>query len=263
MQVFVTYLIPFAFLNVIRVASLSPIDAKLAQVEEFQPISQLIYGSRGCYTQTNIESRKRYTVDAFRTLAHSIEHRRPPPHQERGSESSRNRTNAITQRVTRRRQTRSRRHIRPPELNEEEEEEVDNNIENGDDNEDDEYYDEHDEHEEHEEEEDEDEENEEIVKKRKKKDRKSTRVTRSQRVLRSSQSAGVATSISPPVSPKQLDNGKNRDSDEQGEQSESEEPMEEFSFERCQELERDYWRNLTYNPPYYGADIPGRIIIVL
>ncbi|RFU33611.1 hypothetical protein B7463_g2750, partial [Scytalidium lignicola] len=34
---------------------------------------------------------------------------------------------------------------------------------------------------------------------------------------------------------------------------------EEFSPERCEELERVYWKTLTYAPPLYGADMPGSL----
>ncbi|KUJ08513.1 uncharacterized protein LY89DRAFT_599604 [Mollisia scopiformis] len=34
---------------------------------------------------------------------------------------------------------------------------------------------------------------------------------------------------------------------------------EEFSQERCDELERIYWKTLTYAPPLYGADMPGTL----
>ena len=32
-----------------------------------------------------------------------------------------------------------------------------------------------------------------------------------------------------------------------------------YSKERCQELERAYWKTLTYAPPLYGADMPGSL----
>ncbi|KAI6710200.1 hypothetical protein JHW43_007278 [Diplocarpon mali] len=34
---------------------------------------------------------------------------------------------------------------------------------------------------------------------------------------------------------------------------------EDFSKERCDELERNYWKTLTYAPPLYGADMPGTL----
>lgn len=34
---------------------------------------------------------------------------------------------------------------------------------------------------------------------------------------------------------------------------------EEYSPERCEELERAYWKTLTYAPPLYGADMPGSL----
>lgn len=34
---------------------------------------------------------------------------------------------------------------------------------------------------------------------------------------------------------------------------------EDFSPERCQELEKHYWKSLTYNNPLYGADMPGSL----
>ena len=33
----------------------------------------------------------------------------------------------------------------------------------------------------------------------------------------------------------------------------------EFTKERCEELERAYWKTLTYAPPLYGADMPGTL----
>ncbi|RKP09180.1 JmjC domain, hydroxylase-domain-containing protein, partial [Thamnocephalis sphaerospora] len=119
------------------VAALPEVESKLAAVSEFKPIGQHIFGSRGSYTQTNIESRKRYTVDSFRELAESETYRRPPPpsHKEGPKESDCSRADADAKSKT--------------------------------------------------------------------------------------------------------------DCD--------------FSVARCQELERVYWRNLTYNPPLYGADIPGSL----
>jgi len=35
--------------------------------------------------------------------------------------------------------------------------------------------------------------------------------------------------------------------------------QEEWSIERCQELETSYWRSLTFNNPLYGADMPGSL----
>jgi hypothetical protein len=32
-----------------------------------------------------------------------------------------------------------------------------------------------------------------------------------------------------------------------------------YSAERCEELERAYWKTLTYAPPLYGADMPGSL----
>ncbi|KAK0119885.1 hypothetical protein ONS95_011315 [Cadophora gregata] len=34
---------------------------------------------------------------------------------------------------------------------------------------------------------------------------------------------------------------------------------EDYSQERCDELERNYWKTLTYAPPLYGADMPGTL----
>jgi hypothetical protein len=34
---------------------------------------------------------------------------------------------------------------------------------------------------------------------------------------------------------------------------------EDYSPERCEELERAYWKTLTYAPPLYGADMPGSL----
>jgi hypothetical protein len=34
---------------------------------------------------------------------------------------------------------------------------------------------------------------------------------------------------------------------------------EDYSKERCEELERAYWKTLTYAPPLYGADMPGSL----
>lgn len=34
---------------------------------------------------------------------------------------------------------------------------------------------------------------------------------------------------------------------------------EEFTPERCAELERHYWKSLTFNSPLYGADMPGSL----
>ncbi|KAI9795944.1 MAG: hypothetical protein M1833_006592 [Piccolia ochrophora] len=33
----------------------------------------------------------------------------------------------------------------------------------------------------------------------------------------------------------------------------------EFTPERCEELEKNYWKSLTYNSPLYGADMPGSL----
>jgi hypothetical protein len=133
------------------VAALPDIEPKLEQVGEFKAISQHIFGSRGSYTQTNIESRRRFTVESFRDLAESDIYRRPPAAAERGRQST-----STTEKT------------------------------------------------------------------------------------RSSRTADNADKIETrrPLAVTELDD--------------------DFTIERCRELERFYWRNLTYNPPYYGADIPGK-----
>jgi hypothetical protein len=35
--------------------------------------------------------------------------------------------------------------------------------------------------------------------------------------------------------------------------------QDEYTQERCQELERSYWKSVTYNSPLYGADMPGSL----
>lgn len=35
--------------------------------------------------------------------------------------------------------------------------------------------------------------------------------------------------------------------------------VDEYTPERCEELERGYWKTLTYAPPLYGADMPGTL----
>jgi len=35
--------------------------------------------------------------------------------------------------------------------------------------------------------------------------------------------------------------------------------LEEYSAERCQELEENYWKTITYGTPMYGADMPGSL----
>jgi len=37
------------------------------------------------------------------------------------------------------------------------------------------------------------------------------------------------------------------------------EDVHEYTKERCEDLERAYWRTLTYNSPLYGADMPGSL----
>ncbi|KAF2462392.1 hypothetical protein BDY21DRAFT_13629 [Lineolata rhizophorae] len=37
------------------------------------------------------------------------------------------------------------------------------------------------------------------------------------------------------------------------------EGVEEYTLERCKELEEQYWKSLTYAPPMYGADMPGSL----
>ncbi|KAI9595406.1 JmjC domain, hydroxylase-domain-containing protein [Syncephalis fuscata] len=200
------------------VASLPSIDAKLTLVEEFQPIVQHIFGSRGCYTQTNIESRKRYTVDAFRALAKSTDHRRPLPHQERGAKTGQSRgVTGNSRKTTRRGRTRCQRRTSPSKSNDGSVFQDKDHNENSNNN---------------------------------------------KRSLRSFQSNNTTASISPPASPSQRNAAVSTDPEDQESNSDDNsdhEQMESFLPERCQELERDYWRNLTYNPPLYGADIPGSL----
>ena len=35
--------------------------------------------------------------------------------------------------------------------------------------------------------------------------------------------------------------------------------QDEYTAERCEELERHYWKSITYNNPLYGADMPGSL----
>lgn len=35
--------------------------------------------------------------------------------------------------------------------------------------------------------------------------------------------------------------------------------QDEYTPERCEELERSYWKSITYNSPLYGADMPGSL----
>ena len=35
--------------------------------------------------------------------------------------------------------------------------------------------------------------------------------------------------------------------------------QDEYTSERCDELERSYWKSITYNSPLYGADMPGSL----
>jgi hypothetical protein len=38
---------------------------------------------------------------------------------------------------------------------------------------------------------------------------------------------------------------------------------EDYTVEYCKELERNYWRNLTFVPPMYGADMSGKSAIFI
>ncbi|KAF9931640.1 hypothetical protein BGZ65_004793 [Modicella reniformis] len=57
--------------------ALPDLSERLAQVRIKTPIIQHIRGTKGIYTQTNIESRKTYTVAEFKTLSLDSDHRPP------------------------------------------------------------------------------------------------------------------------------------------------------------------------------------------
>ncbi|KAF9897135.1 hypothetical protein BX616_006132, partial [Lobosporangium transversale] len=58
-------------------AALPDLSERLASVRIKTPIIQHIRGTKGIYTQTNIESRKSYTVREFKTLSEDSDHRPP------------------------------------------------------------------------------------------------------------------------------------------------------------------------------------------
>ncbi|KAF9437371.1 hypothetical protein BGZ76_001039 [Entomortierella beljakovae] len=58
-------------------ASLPDLSERLSSVRIKTPIIQHIRGTKGIYTQTNIESRKSYTVPEFKSLSNDSDHRPP------------------------------------------------------------------------------------------------------------------------------------------------------------------------------------------
>ncbi|KAK4141189.1 uncharacterized protein C8A04DRAFT_14280 [Dichotomopilus funicola] len=226
--------------------SLPPIDNLIKQIRVREPIKQEIMGSTGTYRQVNVLHQRSYNLPQWRQLCDQSEHQPPARRGERRANADRRaatRTRGAAAanpspakkrgrggRATRR-STRGAKE--DPEEDEDrpmtpvspapEKEEVVKSVE--------------------EEREDSDEDGPPIVRRmgsvRQSKQAKTQSVSARRKYIRREGSA-------------MIDEAAFRDWDYHMDISE-------FTPERCEELEKTYWKTLTYAPPLYGADLPGTL----
>ncbi|KAH6851093.1 hypothetical protein B0I37DRAFT_429572 [Chaetomium sp. MPI-CAGE-AT-0009] len=205
--------------------SLPPVDDLIKQIRVREPIKQEIMGSNGTYRQVNILHQRSYNLPQWRQLCDQSEHQPPARRGERRANSDRKAATRHAKEETEEPEDRPMTPVSPaPEKDEvlksvEEEPGVK-----------DEYC------------EEEEEDGPPVVR----------RMGFSRQTKQKTQSVSARRKYMRREGSAMIDEAAFKDWDYRMDVSD-------FTPERCEELEKTYWKTLTYAPPLYGADLPGTL----